>query len=223
MEKKVSLMEFQSNPNIGLYMFVNDKFCLLGIHVDEKKKKEIEDILNVPVYFISILGTELCGVFLAGNNDYLIIPEISKNELVEIEKITSKHSVELICITDKLNTLGNNMCFGDKIIILNSDYPISFINSLKKKTNYEVIKLKNSDYKSAGGLIRFINEKYFVSQELTENEIAPILNKVGGIGSINKGAPFISSGIVGNKNGLILGSNCSSIEIQNIVESLNFI
>jgi len=222
-EKKVSLMEFESNPNIGLYMFVNDKFCLLGVKVDDKKKKEIESILNVPVYIVSVLGTELCGVFIAGNNDFLLVPDMPEYELEIIAKIAKNAGVEVIVINEKLNTIGNNICVGDNILIINSEYSVSFVNSIKKKTNFEVHKFKNSEFKSAGGLITYINGKYFVSQEITEKEIEPILDKVGGIGSINKGAVFISSGIVGNKNGILLGSACSTVEIQNIVESLEFI
>ena len=34
---KVALMEFEGNPNVGLYMFVNDKFCLVGKELDKSK------------------------------------------------------------------------------------------------------------------------------------------------------------------------------------------
>ena len=105
---KVSLMEFESNPNIGLYMFVNDKFCLLGVNVDDAKKKEIENILNVPVHIVTVLGTELVGVFIAGNNEFLLLPDMSENELEKIRKIGEDAKMKVIVLNDKLNTIGNN-------------------------------------------------------------------------------------------------------------------
>ena len=224
MEKgKVSLMEFESNPNIGLYMFVNDKICLLGMPVTELKKKEIEDVLKVPVHMISVLGTELVGVFIAGNDDYLFVPDMYDYELEKIRSIAEKAKMKVIVLNDKLNTLGNNMCVGEDIIIINSDYSVSFMAALKKSTDYEIFKFKNSEFKSAGGLMVHIKNRYYVSQEVNEDEIKPILKKIKGVGTVNKGAAFVASGVVGNKNGLLLGSACSTVEIQNIVEALDFV
>ena len=49
------------------------------------------------------------------------------------------------------------------------------------------------------------------------------IDEIGGNGTVNSGNNFISSGVVGNCNGLILGSACSTVEIQNIVESLDYL
>lgn len=224
MEKgKVSLMEFESNPNIGLYMFVNEKLCLIGVPIDDKKKQQIESILKVPVHIVSVLGTELVGVFISGNNEFLFVPDMYGPELEKIEKIAKLADMKVIILKDKLNTLGNNMCVSENLIIINSDYTASFVTSLQNKTGYEIFKFKNPEYKSAGGLMTYINGKYFVSQEVTESEVKPILKKVGGIGTVNKGAAFVASGVVGNSKGLILGSACSTVEIQNIVEALDFV
>ena len=220
---KVSLMEFESNPNIGLYMFVNDKFCLLGVNVDSAKKKEIENILNVPVHIVTVLGTELVGVFVAGNNDFLLLPDMSENELEKIRKIGEDAKMKVIVLNDKLNTIGNNICVGDKIILVNNDYTASLINVLKEETGYEIVKFKNPEFKAAGALIIHSNGKYFVSQEVNESEVKPILDKIASVGTVNKGGCFVASGVVGNSNGLILGSACSTVEIQNIVEAFDFV
>jgi len=61
------------NSNIGLYMFCNDKFCLVGKSVEDIKIAEIERALKVPVHKITIAGTDLIGAFIAGNNNKIII------------------------------------------------------------------------------------------------------------------------------------------------------
>jgi translation initiation factor 6 (eIF-6) len=83
--------------------------------------------------------------------------------------------------------------------------------------------LDNKEYSSAGGVLKFLNGKYFVSQELSEENIDNILSKVAGIGTVNSGNNFIASGIAGNINGILIGSASTTVEIQNIAESLDYI
>lgn len=224
MEKKnISLLEFEGNANIGLYFFVNDKFCILGNNIEEEKLKEIEKNLNVPVYKASILGTDLIGVFVTGNNNYLLIPKCYDYEVKIFEKIAKNHDIKLETIDNNLNTFGNNICFGKNQIFINSDYNENFINKLKKITKYNITKINHHEFNSAGAICTYINDKYFVSQELDEDYFKEVLDEIGGVGTVNSGSNFVSSGIVGNKFGILIGSLSSTIEIQNIVESLDML
>lgn len=222
-KKEVILMEFENNPNIGTFMFVNDKFCLLGKKVDTAKKKEIELVLKVPVYEVRVFNSDFIGVYVSGNNDFLFVPKIENNERKVLEEIGDKHGVKVVMIDDKINALGNCICCGDDVLIVNGGFAIKNVNLLKKMTGYDIVKLRHRDYHLGGSFCVFINGKFFVSQELDEKEIGKIMNKIGGSGTVNRGSPYISSGVVGNKFGLILGSSCSTIEIQNIVEGLDMI
>lgn len=222
-KKNVSLMDFNSNPNIGIYMFVNDKFCLLGQKVNDKKKKEIESVLNVPVYNLTIIGTELIGLFVAGNNEIIAIPEVFEKEFDELNKICKKHDVELIQINEVKNTFGNNVLFGDEEILINASYSKEFISQLETKTKLPIVKISSKDFETVGSTVVYLNSKYFFSQEYEENDVKEILNKIAGLGTVNQGSSYISSGVVGNSFGIIIGSQSSTIEIQNLVENLNYI
>ncbi|NQZ84507.1 MAG: hypothetical protein HRU03_02215 [Nanoarchaeales archaeon] len=222
-EKKVNLMEFDSNPNIGLYMFANDKFAIIGIDANKEKMKAIENVLNVPVYKVSVLSTELVGIFVAGNDDFLVVPAMYEDEMKEFEKICKKHDVKLLVKDFKLNTLGNNLCFGNKTILINHEYPKSFGVELAKETGYKVIELKVPEYHNAGAIATFKNGKYYMSQEVGEKDVKDIVDEIGGIGTINAGSNFVSSGIVGNSNGVLIGSMSTTVEIQNVVEGLDYL
>ncbi len=220
-QKKISLLEFENNPNIGLYMFVNDKFCILGKEINEKKKKEIEKILNVPIYHVSILSTELVGVFISGNNEFLIIPELLEYEYLKFKEICEKHSVKLVKLRTEINTIGNNLCVGNNEILISENYNKEIVKKLEKETSLKLKKVENSNFGTIGALSRYIDGKYFISQELDIKMFKFISNKISGMGTINSGSNFISSGVVGNKFGLLIGSNSSTIEIQNIVDAFN--
>ena len=223
MEDHVALLEFENNPNIGLYTFVNDKFAIIGCELSKEKKEQITQILGVPIYTTTALGTELIGVFVAGNNEFLLVPEIYDYELKKFEEIAKEHNMKLLMIPQRLNTYGNNICFVDDKIIINDNYNRDFIQKIEKKTQLQVVKLQHKEVPSAGAVCRFINGKLYVSQELDENHAKEFIDKIGGVGTVNSGGIFVSSGILGNKNGVLLGSQCSTIEIQNILEALEFL
>lgn len=223
MEDHVALLEFENNPNIGLYTFVNDKFAIVGCELSKEKQQQITEILGVPIYTTTALGTELLGVFVAGNNEFLLVPEIYDYELEKFNEIAKKHDMKLLTIHNRLNTFGNNICFLDDSIIINENYNRDFIQKLEKKTKLSVMKLQHKEIPSAGAVCRYIKGKLYVSQELDENHAKEFIDKIGGVGTVNSGGIFVSSGIVGNKNGILLGSQCSTIEIQNILEGLEFL
>lgn len=131
--------------------------------------------------------------------------------------------MKLHVINEKMNTFGNNLCISDKLIVANPKYPKSFYNTLEKKTGLKAFKLENKEFESAGAVCKYVSGKFFVSQELSEEEVDKFINDIGGVGTVNSGSNYVSSGIVGNKNGLLIGSTSSTIEIQNIVESLDFL
>lgn len=223
MSKNISLMDFNGNPNIGIYMYVNDKFCLIGQQVNEEKKKEIEKTFKVPVYNITIINSELIGIFLAGNNEFLLCPEVFKEEEILIKEICEKHNVKLINIHEIKNTFGNNICFGEEEILINGNYEKEFVDKIKKETKLKIIEIKSKTYEAIGSTAIFLNGKYFFSQDYEKIEIKKIMDKIAGIGTINSGLSYISSGIVGNSNGVIIGSQSTTIEIQNIVETLEYL
>jgi len=222
-QKNVSLMDFNGNSNIGIYMFANDKFCLLGPKISESKQKEIEKTLGVPVYNVNILNTDLLGVFVAGNNDFLVIPEVFSKEFTQIKEVCDKHSVKLIQIPEIKNTFGNNICVGDEEILINYDLSKSCKNRLLEDTDCDIFEIKAKKFEAIGSTAIYLNGKYFFSQEYNENEVKNIVDKISAVGTINQGSNYISSGVVGNKTGVIIGVQSSTVEIQNIVESLDYI
>lgn len=224
-KKKVSLMDFEGNPNIGIYMFVNDKFCLVGPEISESKEKEIAETFGVKVYRATVLGTDLVGVFVAGNNDFIIAPSMYDYELKNFEKICKEHDVKLFIMEDIQNTFGNNVCVADEEILINPDYSKKFEKALAKRVGkgMKIVKIGHNMFNSVGSTCVYANDKFFIAQEYSEDDVNPIASKVGALGTVNAGSNFVASGAVANKNGIILGSMCSTVEIQNIIESLDYL
>ena len=76
---------FNADPNIGLYGFATEKYCLLGFEPAEKIKSEIEKNLGAKIFLSSVAGTQLSGLFSAGNSNGIVVSKITeKHELAEL-------------------------------------------------------------------------------------------------------------------------------------------
>src|SRR3989344_5065821 len=100
----VLITDINGNPNVGLYGFANDHFCLLGEEVPEATAKQMGQVLGVPVHRISLCGTSLIGVFCAGNNHGVVIPDIVfADERKHLEKL----GIPFTVIKTRHTALGN--------------------------------------------------------------------------------------------------------------------
>ncbi|HEY9703960.1 MAG TPA: translation initiation factor IF-6 [Allocoleopsis sp.] len=221
--RHVLITNFNSNPNVGLYCYACDKYCLIGSDVPEELVEDIKEVLNVPVIRLNIAGTGLLGVFLSGNNNCLLVPKIAfTNEL----EILDKNKIKYKLIDTKLTCLGNNIICNDNGCLVNSEYGEREIKAMKEALKVEVIKAKIAEHSTLGSLAVHTNEGLLCHHEVLEHE-AKLLKKVLKVevftGTVNMGVPFIGSGIVCNNNGFIIGDASGGPEIVNADESLGFI
>lgn len=221
--KHVIMTNFNSNPNVGLYMYATDKYCLVGTEVPENMLKDIEEVLDVPLIRMSIAGTSLLGVFLNGNKNCLLVPKIAFQTELEI---LNKHKIKYKLIDTKLTCLGNNIICNDKGCLVSSEYGEREIKAFKEALKVNVVKAKIAELNTLGSLAVHTKKGLLCHHEILEHE-AELLKKVLKVevftGTVNMGVPFIGSGIVCNNKGFIIGDASGGPEIVNADEALGFI
>lgn len=214
---------YNQNPNIGLFCYVNDKYCLVPRNFSLTFKKQFEEVLKVPVYEINAAGTPLLGVFFNGNNDTLIVPEIMfQSELNELEKLKIKYKI----VKSELTALGNNFLFLGNKVVANPDYSDSLLKELEKELNLTIKKGKISELNIVGSLAKGNKNGLLSSPETKEFEIKFLKDffktKITK-GTLNFGSSYVSSALLCNSNGFIIGELSSGVEIQNADEALGFL
>ena len=225
----VLVTDFNQNPNVGLYGFANDKFCLLAPSVPDGEEKKIEEVLNVPCYRASVFESELLGVFIAGNNDFIIVPRLNEEEKAFFEELSQKHDIKVIEFQSKFNAFGNNMVVKDSLILVNPDYTKKDLNELEKllkenEIKIEIRKFGFENMPTIGSAIKVSSRGVMVGYSW-EDEFEKLENEIGEffVGSVLNGSPFVSSGILVNKNGFIAGKTCTGIELGMIDEAFGFL
>lgn len=218
-------LSFNNNPNIGLYIFVNDNILLIGDEVSEKDQKELERVFDLKASRTSIAGTPLLGVFIAGNNDTLVIPDIAfENEIEQLKQLDL--SVEVI--KTKQTCLGNNIIVAKNQVILTKEFTEQELRQIEKafKMPASQMQLKSTNSLGSITVINPYKNKAMVGNDITDEEFDLIEKEIGyelEAGSVNMGSPYVKSGLAVNKNGYVIGKTSGGPEINNAEEALGFL
>ncbi|MBS3064087.1 MAG: translation initiation factor IF-6 [DPANN group archaeon] len=225
MEKHTAIANFQGDPNVGLYGLATDKFCLLGRSVREKDVKEIEEALKVPVFQLSLYGTDLIGLFAIGNSNTILIPNIIyESELKRLKKELGKLGVKVAVLETNHTAFGNNIILNDKKGIISNVYSNNEVEKISKC--FPDVKFERIDLSIPGSVGKITNKGGIFEPNLPEHivyEIEKLFNFEIGLGTVNMGNPFISSGIIANSFGFVMGANSSGFEVTRVDESLGFL
>jgi len=225
--KRFLKLNFHGDPNVGLHGLATDKFCLLGRCATEQAVADIEQVLKVPVIQVGLYGTDLVGLFAVATSDSVLLPEIIfPNELKAVREKLAKLGVKVQTIKTEHTALGNNMLINSGHGIISTVYDKKAVAQIKKafpKVKFEQFDL--SGLTIPGSLGKVTSKGGIFSPNISDAEIKKLEKLFGfeiGLGTVNMGNPFVSSGIIANSNGLIIGSMSSGYEMSRIFESLGF-
>lgn len=216
------ITNINGNPNVGLYGFANDHFCILGTEVSHKKAKEIGEVLNVPVHQMNIAGTSLIGAFVAGNNKKILVPGICfDKELKHLDKLGIDYAV----IDTDLTALGNNIIANDEGVYVNPEFPVEVKNMIKDALGVPLKQGTIAGFKIVGALAELNKNACIVHRDI-ENEESKVMERLLGIkiepGTLNMGTPYINSGLLCNSHGYVIGDHSGGGELVFIDEALGF-
>lgn len=220
-------LEFNSNPNLGFYGIATDAFCMLGLSVPDKHIKLIEEALKVPVIKANVYGTSLLGIFSVANSKNILLPKvIFKRELEDIRKNLEPLGININVLDSKETAFNNNILVNDKVGIVSPVFTKEEVDKIEEFLGVRTIQIKlaNSTVPGSAGVLT--NKGGIFHMDLSDEEIKKVEKLVGfeiGIGSVNMGNPWISSGVIANSKGFLVGNFSSGYEIARIDESLGFI
>lgn len=211
------------NPNVGLYAFANDKFCLLPHIVSHHHEKEIADVLKVPTYRTNICGTSLLGVFIAGNSKSILIPHIAFDAEL---KVLERQNVPFKVLMTDHTALGNNILANDHACMINPELE-PFKAEIKRALRVEKIKVTTITPIPTIGSLAVLNDKGCLLSALASDDEAHEIEKFFHVpvtrGTVNLGSPYVRSGIIANTHGFVFGDKTGGPEAINIDEALGFL
>jgi len=218
---KFSKLHFHRDPNIGLFSFATDKFCLVNRFAMKKDVDLLKKVLKVPVYQTSVLGTGLIGIFAAGNSKGIVISDRIYHE--EIEEM--QRNFEVLVLETKHTAFGNLILANDNGCIVSSDLD-KFRKDIRDFLGVDTRVGTIGGMDLVGSLAGCKSRGCLAHKEITDKEkklIEKILDVNVSWATINFGNPWVKSGIIVNSNGLLYGDRTSGPELGIASETLGFI
>lgn len=214
----IEKISYKGNPNIGVYIFANDKIAIIPKDVDIKFAQAVQGILHVPVIRTSIGDMEVIGILVAGNNKGIILPHIVKE--YEYRAIKSLFDGNISIVKTRFTALGN-ICLANDFAAYISAIAYNEIRDIVKDIlEVEVVeKGFIADIPTVGSAAYVNNIGGIVHPDASEVELGFLANlfKIRiDIGTVNFGVGFIRSGLAGNSHGLLVGVKTTGPEIMRL-------
>jgi len=204
--------KFYGDPNIGLYGFATDDYCLLGLEPDKKILGKIETALGTTIKAATVAGTEFIGLFVTGNKNGIVLPHIVED--YEIKKLKSL-GLNLEIIKSRETALGNMILCNDKGCLI-SEKLRKFKKRISGALDCEVETGKVAGLDIIGSVALANNTGCLCHRDAEESEmkkIEEILKVKVDVGTVGYGSPFIRSGIIVNSRGVLFSEFSTGPEI----------
>lgn len=206
---------FNGDPNIGLYGFATDSYCLLGNH--PKHRQKMEEMLKAKISATQIAGTELAGIFAAGNSNGIIVSKIA--EARELKEIKKALGINILAIKAKETAIGNLVLCNDKGCIISGKLR-KYGSEIAEALDCETAVGSVAGLHIVGSAAVASNKGCLCHREASEEElklIEEILKVKSDIGSIG-GSPFVKAGLIANSSGVAVSEEATGPELQRIDE-----
>lgn len=211
------------NPNIGLYGFCNDTYCLLAPEFTPEQVATIQKVLNVPVYQIKIAHTSLIGALVTGNSRILLVPNIADDqELMLLKRLNLTYAV----IPSKITALGNAILCNDAGALVHREYSADVKKIIRQALHVRLHPGEIANTEVPGSCVVHNSRAAVIHAFATQEQMKEVEDLLGVPcvkGTVNFGSPYIRSGLLANSHGMVIGAASTGIEIENIYEALGFL
>jgi translation initiation factor 6 len=219
----LQLLDFNENPNVGIYCRANDSVVFLQNSLPKNTKHIIGDILNVKVVELCIADSTIIGSLLTFNSHGAIVTAYSNKEAL---KTIEEQGLKVYPIKDIINAAGNDILANDHGALVHPDLKNATVKKIGDILDVPVQKGTIAGLGTVGMAAVVTNKGCLCHPKITEEE-KQLLEKIFDvdvmIGTVNHGFPMIGSGLVANIKGAIIGNMTTGIEMGRIEEALGFL
>jgi len=224
----MSILKYQifGRNTVGVYLEINNVYGLYPPTLLKSTLNELKKNFDIPLYPLSINNSHLIGVYIASNKNGILLPHITRDD--ELESLKSHlnmldKSINIATLDSIDNAYGNLILCNDKGAIISS-----FLKDHQKQIE-DILDVETVIYEFADmnlpGSISLANNKGCVVHPLSNDDdveyISSILKiKAIDVSTVNRGIPYIASGVVANDNSGIFGLACTGPEMMRLTNIL---
>lgn len=209
------------SPNIGIYLRAGDSFLLAPTGLAQSKVSRFSKMLGVMPVQASISGSRLLGPLVVMNSRGILVSRLADGE--EIASLRRIVGIPVEAMDVKYTCVGNLIAANDAGAIASASLPSVAIKAIRDVLDVPVETMSIASYVQVGSMVVATNHGGVVHPRASEAEVATmsdVLKVSVEPCTINGGVPFISSGLLANTKGAVVGSQTSGPELVILARAL---
>ena len=219
----LQLMDFNENPNLGVFCRANDEIVFAMKGLTKKVKKRVSEVLEVTLVEFNISDATIIGSLLSFNSKGMVVTDFVDDDTLSV---IEKKGFKVYVIEDKLNAAGNDILVNDKGCLVHPDVSNKSVKKIEDVFGVTVVRGTIAGLKTVGMSAVVTNRGCLCHPKVSDDEkrvIEDVFDVPVMIGTVNHGSPVIGSGLVANSHGAVIGNLTTGIEMGRIEEALGFL
>jgi len=220
----IARTNFEGDSNVGAYGIATDRFVFVSPNISEKSLGDVERVFNLPLVQSTIATLDAVGLMSAATSNGILVPYTTTDEELKILKKSSEVNVDWI--DDKMTALGNIIAANDNGAICHPDFSSKSIQKISDILGVEAVPSTIAKLPIVGANSVITNQGAVVHPLATSEEIdqlSQLLKVHVEVGTVNRGSPYTSLGVLANIDGMIAGSDTTGVELAHISQVLGFV
>ena len=220
----IARTDFEGDSNVGAYGIATDSFVFTSSNMSEKGLDTIERTFNLPLVQSTIATLDAVGLVSVATSNGILVPYTISDD--ELEQVKAASEVNVDWLDDKMTALGNIIVANDNGAMCHPDFSFKSRQKISDTLGVEVVPGSLAKLPIVGANAVATNKGAIVHPLSTEGEIellAQLLKVEVEVGTVNRGCPFTSLGVLANIDGMIAGTETTGVELAHISQVLGFV
>jgi translation initiation factor 6 len=213
----INILDVYRSSNIGIFIKCNEKAILIPKGLAPTKADKISSFVKVPYVRTSIDGLRIIGPLTAMNSSGILVSRYIEED--ELKSLKAETGMNVERFPSNYNAIGNLIAVNDFGGVASNLLSTANVKLIQDVLGVPVERMNVAGYLTVGSLIFCTNVGVLVHPLTSDKEIQEIksiLKTDVTPCTINNGVPFISSGIVGNSKGVVVGNLTNGTELLNL-------
>ncbi|MBN1785279.1 MAG: translation initiation factor IF-6 [Candidatus Bathyarchaeota archaeon] len=218
------LFDVFGNASIGVYALVNDQIAVIPPQVPESKRQKVEEWLKVKVVATTVGKSLVTGALACSNSSGIILPPFAQED--EIEAIKCVSDLNVTVMDTKRTAYGNMVLSNDKGAVADPRLEQGTLNKIADTLGVEVVTGEIAGLPYVGSLAAATNKGVLAHPLLKDGErkvLEDVLKVPVDVGTVNCGVPYVSTGLLGNSYGAMVGLLTTGPEMFIIGQALDVV
>jgi translation initiation factor 6 len=214
-------MDLYRSPNIGVFLKCNERTVLVPKGLASTKSEKLASLLGAEVCPTSVGGSRLLGPLVCMNGNGVVLSRLAED--MEVAEISKGTGLPVARFDSKLTAVGNLVAANDRRAVVSPLLDRRAASQVGDVLGVEVSRLTFREYAQVGALVVATNTGAAVYPDITDEEAEGVSGMLGVEAhqtSVNKGVPFVASGVVANSRNAVVGNQTTGPELVFITRAL---